>query len=107
MDTPTLRPRRDGWTPAAQAAFLAARAGGASIAAAAAAAGLSRQAAYRLRAHPAGAAVRAGWRPAVARLTDAQVEVVLDQAGERFAATAAAITENDLMRFLRRKQRIL
>ena len=62
MDTPSLRPRRDGWTPAAQAAFIAARAGGATIAAAAAAAGLSRQAAYKLRAHPAGGAVRAAWR---------------------------------------------
>ena len=61
MTTPSLRPRRDGWTPAAQAAFIAARAGGASIAAAAAAAGLSRQSAYKLRAHPAGGAIAAAW----------------------------------------------
>lgn len=71
MESPFLRPRRDGWTPAAQAAFVAAREAGASIAAAAAAAGLSRQAAYKLRAHPAGGAVRAAWRRPTPPVRDA------------------------------------
>jgi hypothetical protein len=105
MTTPSLRPRRDGWTPAAQATFVAAREAGASIAAAAAAAGLSRQAAYKLRAHPAGEMVRAAWRPPVARLTEAQVDAALDHAGARLAATA--ITDADLLRALRRKPKIL
>jgi hypothetical protein len=56
-----LRRRHDGWTPDRQAAFVAARAAGASIAVAAAGVGMSRRAVYRLRAHPAGAGIAATW----------------------------------------------
>lgn len=80
MDAPTLRPRRDGWTPAAQAAFVTARAGGASIAAAAAAAGLSRQSAYKLRDHPAGAALRAAWHDLPRRAPATRPAAISDRA---------------------------
>ena len=80
-DKPPLRFRSDGWTPARQAVFVAARARGATIAAAAAAAGMSRRAAYRLRDHPAGAAVAAVWfAPRRATLDAAAVDAALARA---------------------------
>ena len=67
VDAP-LRSRRDGWTPAAQAAFLAALTAGSSIAAAAAAAGMSRHSAYRLRRRSP--AVAAAWAGRTAPVAD-------------------------------------
>ena len=100
MQSSTLRPRRDGWTPAAQATFIAAREGGATIAAAAAAAGMSRQAAYKLRAHPAGGAVRAMWHPPVPTLTADQVDAALERmAGVR---RAPALSDAALLHALRK-----
>lgn len=72
MITPTLRPRHDGWTAERQAGFIAALAAGSSVAAAAAGAGMSRRAAYRLRAHPAGAAVAAVWGGGTRVATEAE-----------------------------------
>jgi hypothetical protein len=92
MTAPSLRPRRDGWTPDRQATFVAACTAGASIAAAAAAAGMSRRAAYRLRAHPAGAAVAAAvWpQPLAPAAFDDLLDARLDAAAARRAQAPAA-----------------
>ena len=58
---PPLRTRRDGWTPERQAAFLAARRAGLTIADAALSVGMSRQSVYRLCRNPRAAAFVAAW----------------------------------------------
>jgi hypothetical protein len=70
-----LRPRRDGWTPERQVAFLDALAASGCVAEACAAVGLSRQAAYALRVRPEAQQFRMGWDAAldlgIRRLADA------------------------------------
>ena len=61
-----LRARHDGWTPARQRAFIDVLADCGSITAAAGRVGMSREAAYRLRRHPAAADFRAAWDTALA-----------------------------------------
>ena len=56
-----LRARRGGWTPARQCAFLVALYRHGSVRAACRAVGISRNSAYRLRAHPAGDSFAAAW----------------------------------------------
>lgn len=56
-----VRPRRDGWTPARQAAFLGALAETGSVEQAAARVGLSRETAYRLRRKPGAGSFAAAW----------------------------------------------
>ena len=56
-----VRPRADGWTPARQAAFIAALSLTHCIRSAAARAGMSRESAYRLRRHPGAASFAAAW----------------------------------------------
>ena len=56
-----VRPRRDGWTPARQLAFILRLALLGCVAAAAAAVGMSRESAYRLRDHPGAASFAAAW----------------------------------------------
>ncbi|WP_051586762.1 hypothetical protein [Novosphingobium resinovorum] len=56
-----VRPRKDGWTPARQAAFLAALAQGGGVEAAALRVGLSRESAYRLRRKPGAGSFAAAW----------------------------------------------
>lgn len=56
-----LRHRIDGWTPRRQRAFLAALAQTRSVTRSARAVGLSRNAAYRLRGHPAARDFAAAW----------------------------------------------
>ena len=107
MTTPTLRARHDGWTPERQAIFAAAVAGGASIGAAAAAAGMSRRAAYRMRAHPAGAVVAAAWpEPMSADAFAAMFDVALDRAeASRDPTALAAISDRALIGALGRLAR--
>lgn len=84
IDPPTLRCRHDGWTAARQQAFLAALAATRNVGRAAAAAGISRKAAYALRAHPAGAAFLAAWDQAVAvRVEDLAATPVMRMAAGR------------------------
>lgn len=65
--TPVLvRARRDGWTPAIQAAFIAALARTRSVVAACRAVGRSWQTAYRLRARAGAAGFAAAWDSALA-----------------------------------------
>jgi len=56
-----LKPRRDGWTPARQLAFILRLALLGGVAAAARAVGMSRESAYRLRNHPGAAGFVAAW----------------------------------------------
>ncbi|WP_285018398.1 hypothetical protein [Novosphingobium sp. fls2-241-R2A-195] len=56
-----VRPRKDGWTPARQAAFLGALAQGGGVEAAARRVGLSRESAYRLRTKPGAGSFAAAW----------------------------------------------
>ncbi|WP_121118024.1 hypothetical protein [Croceibacterium ferulae] len=60
-----LRARRDGWTPARQARFIAQLVKSACVRKAAQAIGLSRESAYRLRRHPAAGSFRAAWDTAI------------------------------------------
>lgn len=60
-----LSPRHDGWTEVRQYRFLFALAETGNVSTACAEAGLSRRAAYRLRAHPKGAAFAAAWDAAL------------------------------------------
>jgi len=60
-----LRTRRDGWTPARQARFIAALVRTACVRKAAQAIGLTRESAYRLRRHPRAGSFRAAWDTAV------------------------------------------
>jgi hypothetical protein len=60
-----LRARRDGWTPARQARFIALLVRHACVRTAAAALGLSRESAYRLRRHPDAGSFRAAWDTAI------------------------------------------
>lgn len=61
-----VRSRRDGWTPARQATFIAALARTRCVVAAARASGLSFQTAYRLRARPDAGSFAAAWDRALA-----------------------------------------
>lgn len=61
-----VRARRDGWTPARQAAFIVALAHRRNIVAAARSVGLSCQSAYRLRDRPDAAGFAAAWHRALA-----------------------------------------
>lgn len=77
-DTPVpLRPRHDGWTPGRQLDFIEALAASGCVAEAAKAAGLSKTAAYKLRARPDAQAFRLAWDAAIdfamAQLVDAVV----------------------------------
>ncbi|MEA3051584.1 MAG: hypothetical protein QOG72_487 [Sphingomonadales bacterium] len=56
-----VKPRRDGWTPARQLAFILRLALLGGVASAAAAVGMSRESAYRLREHPGAASFAAAW----------------------------------------------
>ena len=56
-----VRPRRDGWTPDRQHAFLSALASTLCVDRAAKAAGLSRESAYRLRRHPQAESFVTAW----------------------------------------------
>jgi hypothetical protein len=73
--------RFDGWTPARQWGFLQALADGGSVLRAAQAVGMSPQAAYRLRRHPAADAFRAAWDAAITdslrRVEEAGIERIL------------------------------
>jgi hypothetical protein len=60
-----LRTRRDGWTPARQAHFIALLAETACVRKAAQLVGLTRESAYRLRKHPGAGPFRAAWDTAV------------------------------------------
>ncbi|WP_052208622.1 hypothetical protein [Croceibacterium mercuriale] len=60
-----LRTRRDGWTPARQARFIALLVRHACVRTAAAALGLSRESAYRLRRHPDAGSFRVAWDTAI------------------------------------------
>ena len=100
-----LRPRHDGWTPERQAGFVVARAGGASIAAAAAAVGMSRRAAYRLRAHPAGAGIAAAWPTPVT--TAALTAILDDRVDALFARPRSAADDTiDTRTLIRRLARL-
>lgn len=56
-----VKPRRDGWTPARQLAFILRLALLGGVAAAARAVGMSRESAYRLREHPGAGSFAAAW----------------------------------------------
>ena len=56
-----VKPRRDGWTPERQVAFILRLALLGGVAAAAKAVGMSRESAYRLRQHPGAASFAAAW----------------------------------------------
>ncbi|MEA3065604.1 MAG: hypothetical protein QOJ27_2056 [Sphingomonadales bacterium] len=56
-----VKPRRDGWSPARQLAFILRLALLGGVASAAKAVGMSRESAYRLREHPAAAGFAAAW----------------------------------------------
>ena len=56
-----VKPRRDGWTPARQLAFILRLALLGSVAAAAKAVGMSRESAYRLRERPGAGGFAAAW----------------------------------------------
>ena len=60
-----LRTRRDGWTPARQARFIAQLVRTACVRKAAAAIGLTRESAYRLRRRPGAGSFRAAWDTAI------------------------------------------
>lgn len=59
-----VKPRRDGWTPARQLAFILRLALLGGVAAAARAVGMSRESAYRLLDHPGSASFAAAWEKA-------------------------------------------
>lgn len=61
-----VRARRDGWTPARQAAFIAALRDTLTVTAAARVVGMSWQSAYRLRARPDAGGFAAAWDAALA-----------------------------------------
>lgn len=65
------RARADGWTPERQAGFLGALAETGSVSAAARRVGLSRETAYRLRAHPEGESFAAAWDVIVGKVPKA------------------------------------
>jgi hypothetical protein len=64
-DIVPVKPRHDGWTAARQQEFLHMLADTGSVAQAARRVGMSRQAAYRLRRHPAATDFRTAWDLAV------------------------------------------
>ena len=64
------RPRRDGWTPATQTAFITALADGDSVTAACRRVGRSPKSAYALRQRPDAASFAAAWNAAVEHLAD-------------------------------------
>jgi hypothetical protein len=59
-----VKPRRDGWTPARQLAFILRLALLGSVASAARAVGMSRESAYRLLDHPGASSFAAAWEKA-------------------------------------------
>ncbi|HEX8513943.1 MAG TPA: hypothetical protein VF688_12665 [Allosphingosinicella sp.] len=61
-----VKPRRDGWTPERQLAFILRLALIGGVAAAAKAVGMSRESAYRLREHPGAGSFAAAWDKAQA-----------------------------------------
>jgi hypothetical protein len=60
-----VKPRRDGWTPARQLAFILRLALLGGVASAARAVGISRESAYRLREHPGAASFASAWDKAL------------------------------------------
>lgn len=72
--------RRDGWTIERQTAFLEALAAGASVAGAAQQVGMSRQAAYALRARLKGEPFDQAWQVAVRCRLDELLDAALDRA---------------------------
>jgi hypothetical protein len=62
-----VRPRRDGWTPERQRAFIAALAETRSATGAARAVGMTREGAYQLRAKAGAASFAAAWEAALAK----------------------------------------
>lgn len=98
---PTLRARRDGWTPGRQDGFIAAIGTGASVAVAAKSVGMSRESAYRLRANPRAAAFAASWAAIDhARRTGPAVADMLDD--DAYHDALAARTERMLAEAARR-----
>lgn len=72
--------RRDGWTIERQTAFLEALAAGASVAGAAQQVGMSRQAAYALRARLKGQPFDQAWQVAASCRLDELLDAALDRA---------------------------
>ena len=73
------RPRRDGWTAAAQAAFIAALVAGESVSAACRSVGRSRNSAYALRRQPDAASFAAAWDAAEAEAVAVATHFALDR----------------------------
>lgn len=78
--TPSTAERRDGWTPAKQAAFLRELGATHNVSAAARAVGMGRQSAYKLRARLRGTPFDRAWEAAFASRFDALAEAALDRA---------------------------
>ena len=74
-----VQPRRDGWTPARQWAFVRAIGAGASVAEAAGSVGMTKQSAYRLRLHPEAGDFRAAWEAAEAQVWGLIFSVAFDR----------------------------
>ena len=85
MDTPPdyairpLTPRRNGWTPERQAAFLTALAETANVTAAARRVRMTPQSAHWLRRQPAAQAFRDGWAAALAETVEQVSACALDR----------------------------
>jgi hypothetical protein len=77
-------PRRDGWTPERQRAFIAALAGHGGVAAAARSVGMTPQGARKLRLRPQGESFARAWDAAVeeGRMKAADKALALARAGE-------------------------
>ncbi|MFZ4690095.1 MAG: hypothetical protein ACOYLS_12715 [Polymorphobacter sp.] len=92
--SPPLRPRRDGWTPERQLAFIQALADCGTVTAAAARVGMSREAAYRLRRLPEAADFRTAWDAALAegwrRVQETALERVIT--GETMVSERGGVT---------------
>lgn len=78
-----LRSRADGWTPARQAAFLAALAQTRSVAAAARRVRMARETAYRLRRRAGGEGFAAAWDRVLGRITDLRRKVTGSELAQR------------------------
>lgn len=116
-----LRARRDGWTPARQAQFIALLVRHACVRTAAAALGLSRESAYRLRRHPGGGSFRAAWDTAITgkrqrawKFTPEETPALAQQGPfhirlwrGKVCDVARRINDNKLLRYVTRLDRLL
>jgi hypothetical protein len=89
-----LRARRDGWTPERQQRFLACLAAECTVAAAAAAVGMTARSAYKLRRHPAGAALAMEWDAVMAMGPAPEITSILD----RVMATETVVVKRGFAR---------